>query len=87
MTTEKKPTKAQLAAEKKAAAFLKSVLAALGKKPTTMREIAAKLKLANEDGSVKPSVANKIRGAIDVLAAEGKAVADGTRSGRTYRKA
>lgn len=59
-----KDTKAQTEAVKRRAAFNKSVFKALTTKPLAMREIAAKLGLADATGAVKPSVAAKIRKAL-----------------------
>jgi hypothetical protein len=53
--------KAKSEAVKRREKFIKSVLAALVTKPRPMREIAAKLGLADASGAVKPSNAAKIR--------------------------
>jgi hypothetical protein len=56
-----KDTKAQTEAVKRRAAFAKNILKALGARPIAMRQIAAKLGLADATGAVKPSNAAKIR--------------------------
>lgn len=67
MKNPNKETKAQTEAAKRRAAFIKSVFNALGYKPRAMRQIAAKLGLADATGAVKPSVAAKIRAALKSL--------------------
>lgn len=82
-----KDTKAQTEAVKRRAAFIKQVLAALTTKPRAMREIAAKLGLADATGAVKPSNAAKIRLVLTGLieAGEVERVGDSLRS-TAYRK-
>jgi hypothetical protein len=70
MEKSAKPTKAQTAAAKRREQFHKSVLRALTTKPLAMREIAAKLNLADAGGAVKPSNAAKIRTVLKVFIAE-----------------
>lgn len=85
--TDKKQTRAQIEAGKRRLALQRAVLKALGKKPINMRQLAAKLGLASADGSVKASVAAKIRKAIAALIEDGKAETDGALRTMTYRKA
>lgn len=82
---EEKKTKAQLRAAQNKTALGKRVLAKLGKKGISMRQLAAKLGMSTEDGSVKPSVATKIRTAINDLGSA--VIREGKLSSTTYRKA
>lgn len=80
-------TKSQIEAKKRHDKLKRDIKGKLRKVPQSLREIAAKLKLAKPDGSVKSSVAARMIKALKELRDEKHCVFEGNQRSAKYGKA